>query len=309
MVVKVSINGERFILLSSPMLYFLVKIGVAPNKNTLLPPFTGKAVKSLLMKANPSLETIFEPPTQTYSPKPIKITPFTTDDKVYMWVRHGSNKVMEAKAGETLYFYIGFKEHVAHLVFQALEKLIDGVQLFNTEWRLTEFTEILKAEIPVENPPLDLTKIQAITVELKTPAKLIDPYKKTPYGRFLPVAGFLFAYNIGDIVSSKKKREKDYWHLINIANAVLQETHSAPETIKRVFYIYKGKPLPGLYGYIKYHICHNTLTPETNTLLANTILHAQIMGIGSGRATGFGHIKIKTQPTNQTHQEKQTLTQ
>jgi len=293
MVVRVSVNGKRFILLSSPMLYLLVKIGVVPDKDVLLPPFTGKAVKSLLMKANPGLQVVFEPSAQTYSPKPIKVTPFTPDDKVYMWVKLGSNKVMKAKAGETLYFYIGFKEHIAHLVFQALEKLIDGVELFNAEWRLTEFTEVIKAEIPSESPLIDLTKAQTVTVELKTPAKLIDPYKKTPYGRFLPVAGFLFAYNIGDIVSSNKKREKEYWHLINVANAVLQETHSALETVKRVFYIYRGKPLPGLFGYIKYRINQDILTPEANILLSNTILHAQIMGIGSGRATGFGHVKIK----------------
>ena len=46
---------------------------------------------------------------------------------------------------------------------------------------------------------------------------------------------------------------------------------------------------------MKYYIDHEILNQklELKTLIENILSHAQIMGVGAGRANGFGHITIK----------------
>ncbi len=274
--------------------YFFAWVRVMPNNDVLLPPFTGKVVKSLLIKANPVLEEVFS---GKYSPKPIHLSTFArvVDGKmIFMWKKSGVDEdvSMRLGMGQEAMFYIGFTEDVAHQVMDALSNL-DGVELFNVKWVLVEYG-IECYKLPSKDIPVRyrLDNIEAVKVEFRTPTLLLDPYKKTRYRRFLPLPGIVFSYNIGDLL--RMERSRDYIETVDLVNALLNETYSALETTKTVMYIYEGKRLPGITGYVKYMIDWSLVDKlDAKLFLENLLLHTKIMGVGTSRANGFGHVTIR----------------
>ena len=305
MVLIASLDSIPRLLMSAPhRLFMLFRISLTVDGDAILPPFTGKVVRSLLIKAEPRLQSVlgwgsvFEADgVSIHSPKPIHVsTLFRVVDgsEKYLW--KSSRNMQESgeitvSTGEILHFYIGFDETISHLVLSALSN-IDYITLFNTKWYLVKLEMLKTVELPSDNPGLNLGG--AVTVELKTPTLPIDPYKKSCYRRFLPLAGILFAYNIGDLLRAERGTLQ-YVTVVNTLNTYLTETHKVWDTMKRIHYIYEGKKLPALYGRITYIVDEEVhKQPELKTLIENIIVHAQIMGVGSSRAIGFGHIKVKT---------------
>ena len=287
--------GVRKLFETSPRNYYFGYVKLVPDKDVLLPPFTGKVVKSLLIQANPSIEEVFS---GRYTPKPIHVSTLIRIDgssrRVYLWKRYGSKQelTMRLGTGQTTMFYIGFTEDIAHKVINALMNLND-IELFNAKWSLIEYG-VEKYSLPAEHIPgqFSIDNAVAIKVEFRTPTLLLDPYKTSKYKRFLPLPGIVFSYNVGDLL--RMERNRDYIETINLLNAVLNETYSALETVKPIMYIYEGKGYPAITGYIKYMIDWD-LVEKTGAqkLLENIIVHASIMGVGTSRANGFGHVTIK----------------
>lgn len=271
----------------------MARVVVVPDRDQVIPSFSGKVVKTLLISSNKSLEYIFN--SKELNPKPIHISPLgyvSENGKiVYLWKKAGDPSKLRIISGRKYFFYIGFEESIEHQVLDAVNS-IDGVKVFNTRWSLEEI-DYTSIEIPSEKPQYRI-KGDYIKVELRSPTNIIDPYKKSKYRRFLPLSGFLFAYNIGE-VARILHRNDIYWELIRIFNTVLQETHHVWDTVKKIMYLYEGKAIPGLIGYIKYYIDKEYLEKNINIklLIENTLTHATIMGVGSGRANGFGHITLK----------------
>ena len=296
MVLKVSLDNKRILLLSSPRRYSIAKIVVVPDRNQVIPSFSGKVVKTMLIKSDNRLEYVFT--SRELQPKPIHITPLgyigERGKVVYLWKKEESLSPLRVYGGEKYFFQIGFEESIEHLVLDAING-IDGLEVFGVKWYVMEI-DYSSIEIPSEKPEITIDGREYVKVELRSPANLIDPYKKTRFKRFLPLAGILFAYNIGEIARIIQRNDV-YWSLVNTFNAVLQETHNVWETVKKVMYVYEGKALPGLIGYIKYYIDKEFLDRQEGLkkLIENTLIHATIMGIGSGRANGFGHVTIKTE--------------
>jgi len=289
-----SIDVSRILCFSSPRMYFEAKVSLTVEREAILPPFTGKVSKSLLIKGCDKLETIFKSP--NINPKPIKVSPLgylRNGREVYLWIRDGG-KIGVAKAGpdREYFFYIGYEETVSHSVEEALSN-IDGVELFGTKWYISNI-EINSYTLPSSKiSKYDISNSTEVKVSFRSPVNIVDPYRKSRYRRFLPIAGFLFSYNIGEIARLERDN-KLYWILIDYISAVLQETHNVWNTVKKIHYIYDGEKIPGLTGYIKYYINHDLLEnkPEITKLIENILQHAEIMGVGSGRANGFGHVKI-----------------
>lgn len=294
----------KLLMSASHRLFMLFRISLMVDSDAILPPFTGKVVRSLLIKAEPRLQSILGSGSgfevngvNIQSPKPIHVsTLFKVVDgsEKYLWKSSSwgdHTPDITVSTGEIIHFYIGFDETISHLVLSALSN-IDYITLFNTKWYLIKLEMLKTVELPSDNPEFNLG--QAVTVELKTPTLPIDPYKRSHYKRFLPLAGILFAYNIGDLLRAERGTLQ-YITVVNMLNAYLTETHKIWDTMKRVHYIYEGKKLPALYGRVTYIVDEGVhKQQELKTLIENIIVHAQIMGVGSSRAIGFGHIKVKT---------------
>lgn len=303
-----SLDGLRVLFSGAPRRYCRVVVWVSPVNDAVLPSFTGKVVKSLLIKANPLLERVFGRDS-VYNPKPIHVTPLgyfgDKGSPRFLWKTFGRDEVVVVRGGRSYFFRLGFDEAVESMVLEALHRL-DGLELFNTKWYVLGF-EVETVKLPTRNPRIRLDDAAVVKVMLRTPNAPLDPYKKTVYKRFLPLPSIMFAYNAGEI-TRMLQRGPDYWRLLDLLNLVLTETHYVWDTVKKIYYLYNGKKLPALIGYIKYMVNQQPLL-ENRTLkllIENILEHATIMGTGTSRANGLGHIEIKIEKeihnqNNKTH--------
>jgi len=55
-VIIASLDGKRLLYSAPPRRYYVARVGIVVSNPAILPSFTGKAVKSLLIKSNPELE-------------------------------------------------------------------------------------------------------------------------------------------------------------------------------------------------------------------------------------------------------------
>lgn len=280
--------------MSTPRRYYKVRVCIRPAAPAVLPVFTGKVVKSLLIEANPNMRNVFE---SAFNPKPVSISTlyrFRGGKREYLWKRAGSSKYPVVEPGEKLYFHIGFTEDVEPMVLEAVYGL-NGVETAGIKWFLEE-VELHSYELPAPSDKIPeeyrISGKHGVKIEFRTPVLLIDPYKKSRYKRFLPTPGNVFAYNIGDLL--RLERGRDYINTVILVETVLNETYKVLETAKPVRYVYEGKELPGITGYVNYVFDWDFIKEkEIETFLENLLLHASIMGIGSSRASGFGHVTIK----------------
>jgi hypothetical protein len=63
--------------------------------------------------------------------------------------------------------------------------------------------------------------------------------------------------------------------------------------LRTAWYLYEGRLLPGLIGYIIYHVDETAQASSSHIeTLSHLLSHAAVMGAGSSRAAGFGHVEI-----------------
>ena len=295
---------DRLLLSASPRRYMLLEVCVTPSRRVILPPFTGKVVKSLFVKANNVLENIFSKPlvleidnVKVYVPKPIRVTPLyvrsSNGSTRFLWKKDLGGSKLCLRGGQEACFLVGFEEQLEEEVFKGIMGL-DNVELFDAKWSVSQVKVVYNYKLPSSEHDVRLDNATGIRLVFKSPVKLVDPWVKSRYGRFLPLAGVVFSYNIGELLRLWR-RNTDYWTIVSLVSAVLRETYRVLETAKVVTYVYDGKKLPGLGGYVTYKVDVELLNniQGLKYLVENILAHAKIMGVGSSRAIGLGHVEIR----------------
>jgi len=290
-----SLDGKRLLYSAPPQRYYVAEVGVVVSNPAVLPSFTGKAVKSLLIKSNPELEKVFKEGLPDH-PKPIHVTPIGYRDEkgrvIYLW-KKGSDKIMVVEPDKHYFFTVAYSEEIAKAVSEALLGLND-IELFNTRWIITDLN-ISYTVLPSDDPPIKLDDTVAVKIMLRTPVQPIDPYRKSMYKRLNIMPGVFFSYNAGEI-TRMYKRGPEYWRVLDILNYVLIESKTYWKTIRQVDVQYDNKQIPALTGYVKYWVNLENTSKTEKLLVENILSHAEIMGAGSSRSIGLGHIQVKTEP-------------
>lgn len=260
--------------------------------------YTGKFVKTMLMTANPELQGVFASGNQL-TPKPIRITPLLEENverPVYSRVvitRFGESSgkpKQEPKpisVGGVYNVYIGYRESLESQVGLIISKLTSGVEFDYGSRVKVKLIEYERINILV---PEDFG---SVSVYFVTPAVFVDPFAKISLAessdrarRFIPHPAVVFSVNVYDVFRDEYVR--------NIARLSysLVESHTVLNTVTKTWYYYDGEWLPGVIGYAKYFLRRNV--PERARKAIKEILRdAMEMGVGSGRAAGFGFTKIK----------------
>lgn len=265
-----------------------LKLKVSPFITT---DFTGKFVKSLLITANPELEKIFEDKKYP-SPKPLRITPLLegkNEVPVYPKVIN-STKPKEnpspISVGGIYSIYLGYGQSLEPQISLTISKLLSGVELeygSKVSVRLLEY-ERIEQEVP--------DSFNSVKIYFISPAIFVDPFRKFSQiekgreKRFIPFPPIIFSVNVYDLFKDKYKR-----NIIRLSYALV-ESHTILNTVSRVWYYYDGKWLPGVIGYAKFFMRKN-LQKHTKMAIREILQNAIEMGVGSGRAAGFGFIKMK----------------
>ncbi|QXJ32097.1 CRISPR system precrRNA processing endoribonuclease RAMP protein Cas6 [Saccharolobus shibatae] len=267
--------------------------------------YTGKFVKSLLINANPSFNEIFE--NSSYpTPKPIRITPLLRGDGKFptqaiypkKFSNNSSNKehnsqLSTIQIGGEYYFLVGIRSDLQKDFLEALGKLFVGVKFkygnFDVSVKVTGYDQI-----DVSYP----TDYQYLYIKFISPSVFSDPFSRIAgvsrekIKRFIPIPPIIFSTNVYELL-----RERYGKSIIRLGYA-FYESHNNIETIKRIWYYYDGKWLPGIIGYAKF-IKKEKVRREALEDFVKILTHAQIMGVGSGRANGFGYVVIETDKQKQ----------
>ena len=247
--------------------------------------YTGKFVKTVLINANPELEAVFEDKKYP-SPKPIRITPLLDERERPVFIkaegRRPVNPPSPISIGGVYNIYVGFRNGVEPMLHKAISKLTGGLEIdYGTKVSVRVIgMKVVKTQIP--------DRFSKVRVHFISPVILADPFarmlnKKRHIKRFLPLSGILFYVNIYELFRKKRKSIMSY------VNYALVESHAIMDGIKRIWYYYDGKWLPAIYGVADYLLSDLSYISVIKEILKDGIE----MGVGSGRATGFGSVKVE----------------
>ncbi|MEM4004483.1 MAG: CRISPR system precrRNA processing endoribonuclease RAMP protein Cas6, partial [Desulfurococcaceae archaeon] len=274
--------------------------------------FSGKLVKTILIRSIPRLEELFKP-TAGSMPKLIHISPLyrvKNDGEIecvysYAVCRETSAyvKCVDALKPITLngryHFHIGFH--------QSVEKVTD---VLNALLNYSECFEFMNQKVCVEIAEIEawnaveLGRNLAIRVMNSGGLKLVfasptmprDPFRTSgKYKAYLPTPEIVFATPVyakqianGEYTIKKFRRELLY------LRRLFHETYSVWGSI-RVRWVYYGRrPEPALIGYVNYRVNYEYLDFLKQGLnveewLGEVFAYTLALGVGAGRATGFGH--------------------
>lgn len=253
--------------------------------------FTGKFVKTLLMTANPELEKIFEDKKYP-SPKPLRITPLLEGEKEVPVYPKAINTAKPKESpspisvGGVYTIYLGYEQSLEPQISLTIAKLLGGVEVeygSKVNVKLLEY-ERVEQEVP--------SSFKSVKVYFVSPAIFVDPFikvsqiEKDRAKRFVPFPPLIFSVNVYELFKDTYKR-----NIIRLSYTLV-ESHTILNTVSRVWYYYDGKWLPGVIGYAKYFMRDN-VHKYAKIAVRKILQNAIEMGVGSGRAAGFGFVKMK----------------
>ncbi|MEM0240973.1 MAG: CRISPR system precrRNA processing endoribonuclease RAMP protein Cas6 [Candidatus Nezhaarchaeales archaeon] len=275
--------------------------------------FTGKLVKTILIKAIPQLEHYFKPSSE---PKLIHISPLykgTQDKKkcIYSYVQCKNSGYTIKCEGEpvlvhlngSFYFYLGFHSSIVK-IHDVVQALVDYAECFDFMNKRV-CVRVLGVEFPnVHELGLNVAKKAlesgAIKVVFSSPTMLRDPLRTS--GKFktlLPSPFNVFATPVYTILFSKglcsvRRLRTELLRLHRLFN----ETYSVLGGLKIRWVYYSKRPEPALIGYVNYRVNYEYLDFLKQGLnveewLGEVFAYTLALGVGAGRATGFGHVEIK----------------
>jgi len=278
--------------------------------------FSGKLVKTILTRSIPRLEEFFRP-TMGSTPKLLHISPLyrvknnREVECVYSYAvcRKTSAyvKCIDALKPVTLngryYFYIGFHQSVENVtdVLNALLNYNECFEFMNQKvcaevveieaWNAVELGKNLVARVMNSG---------SMKIVFSSPTMLRDPLRTS--GKFktlLPSPFNVFATPVYTILFSKglssvRRLRTELLRLHRLFN----ETYSALGGVKVRWVYYGRRPEPALVGYVNYRVnfeYFDFLKQGLNVedWLGEIFAYMLALGVGAGRAAGFGHVELK----------------
>lgn len=277
--------------------------------------FTGKLVKSILIRACPWLEESFKP-SKGPVPKLLHVSPLfrVTGNRgiecVYSYARckqrgyfvKCDGPPIPVVLGGNYYFYFGFHEFST-----SSSKVLDALLSYRDCFEFMGQRVCIGVEgLDVYNPhsvSLDLARrvleTGGLKVKFSSPTMLRDPLK--PRGKhktLLPSVFNVFAtpvyawlYASGRYTKGCLRRELLRLHRL------LGETYSVLGGVRVKWIYYSSKPEPALIGYVNYRVNQDYLEYLKSRMnveewLSEVFAYTLTLGVGAGRATGFGHVEI-----------------
>ena len=197
------------------MTYLIAEVFVSPLTNAIIPPFTSKVGKSLVLS------------------KKVTISPLKKGGR-FLIKYSKVPRFMEVEGGEVYSFEVGGRRED---VIEALSEVSDK-EVFNTKWEV----------IDVELKEVKYELGEKINVIIKTPALIIDPLKKSKRKRFTNLFAFVFAVNFMDHLGLSREEYK------RMITELEEKVSEEPSKVGYVTVIYGGKEIVGLVGELRYRV-------------------------------------------------------
>ncbi len=247
--------------------------------------YTGRLVRRLVALCAPSLLA-----RRPGEPSRVAVTPlYLRGQPLYPRLRSGRletptlpiGEVYEAEVG-----VVGGEEHLNEL----LSCLKEGVEL--DAWGVTLEARLVGHHVlyrwdEAGEPIVDLQRATAITVELRSPALPVNPWKPgSRWKRLIPTPSTLFSVNILDYTRTPSR-------LKSLAATLEKLLAPIPTTLSDVrveeVVMRMGVATPALRGRVTLIVEGEEGLEEASRVLS----YATILGIGASRSTGMGTVRLR----------------
>jgi len=282
--------------------------------------FTGKLVKSLLIDANPRLKEVFAK-TSGSQPKLVHVTPLYQEvgGKVRCLYSYavgsedggrGGRGVARVTIGRGTYrFYVGFVDGDVYgaLGFDELYNTllnISGRHRFGNHDVVTELQSVgvvdakLHARRAVEGLVSGGWKLRLV---FSSPTLLRDPLRASKYKSLVPTPINIFSTPVYILHYLKGKlTARNVMKTLLILHRLLNEPYSYLRTVSTRWVVYeRGRnPIPALVGYVNLYLNSSYYEQyakryEVEELLEKVLTVTSVLGTGTSRASGFGHVLVE----------------
>lgn len=303
----------RCLFMLNKLVLVRVDVGVSGFYGYL---YTSKLVKTILVRAYPPLEEHFKP-VRGSIPKLIHITPLYENTSrgvkcIYSyancrpsaWMAKCTGPPRIIELNSNYYFYLGLHE-----------SLVKHSDIVSALVNYNECFEFIKQRVCVETMGIEVLnphhiaekiveealKNKGVKIIFSSPTLLRDPLKTMrKHKTLLPTPINVFATPIYlQLHTTGTYRKAVFRRQLLRIHRLFNETYSILNTARVKWVYYTDKPIPALAGFANYRIDENYMKQlETHGVdvkkwLIEIFTHAITLGVGTGRATGFGHIEIK----------------
>lgn len=278
--------------------------------------FTGKLVKTLVLRSNPDLSKFFEP-SKAGPPKLIHISPlFRLDGNdvrcEYSFVECRGGLMAKCDGEPSIVsldgvygFYLGFHRDVASYS-EVLSNLVNNIQgcfEFMNQKVCTEPLEFEYVDAVAAGRRLagEVLETGGVKIVFSSPVMLRDPLK--PMGKFksfTPTPMNVFATPIYSLLYARGLYSVKRFRLELLRlHRIFNETYTLFKSLRLKWVYYNLKPEPALTGFVNYRLNRDYLgfLREKGVVveewLGSILAYTIALGVGAGRATGFGHVSIK----------------
>ncbi|MEM1675282.1 MAG: CRISPR system precrRNA processing endoribonuclease RAMP protein Cas6 [Desulfurococcaceae archaeon] len=278
--------------------------------------YTAKISKTIVIKIDRRLREFFKP-IKGSKPKLIHITPFyfkTDSDRtvcLYSYIKCRSRNIVKCEGYPQIvqldgryYFFFGFHTSIVKpedFLNKAIQYGNDCFEFMSqklcVEIESIEIIDAYKLGVEVAEKILD---DKGLKIVFSSPTILRDPLRSVnKYKSFIPTPFNVFATPVYIMLINKGLYTKRRLLTeLSKLHKLFNETYSVLGGVKIKFIQYGEKPEPVLIGYVNYRINEDYLKFLNNRLnivewLGEIFSYTIALGVGTGRASGFGHVNLK----------------
>ena len=284
-----SIDGTGFLT--------VIRVSATPINDAILPPFTGRTTKSILLKSS-CLSHVARLYESRGAFRPVAVTVLRRGNERLVKYCNGDITPITVKAGERLYFYVKFySPEPVHIA--PCDEIVDvGYAKFNITFDKIVVYDITSlgsrnwntVTLYFNTPTLLTNKIMIPPVE----SKLIERLRRLPESyKILPTPSYIFAAAVRQWIAILNNDKPDMltlpYRVGRIMDIVLREIHY---NVKPVTACY-GKDDNGRMKRVKGFTGRITLEPlvdELKPLIQKLAVFSAVMNLGKSRSIGFGEV-------------------
>lgn len=203
----------------------------------------------------------------------------------------GEPEIPVLHGGSLVWFEIGVASSAAPVIEELVECLGDGLVLENF-WGVERLVvrgerALLYYRFEPGKPIVRLRGGGAVKITFAAPTLPTNPWKSSKWKRLLPAPEYLLAVNARSLYGD------DYASALISASKILSPSPTIMRTVFIRYYYYEGSLLPALVGYAKFYVDLEDAGEAEVRIAEDLLSHAAVMGVGSGRAAGFGNVWVE----------------
>lgn len=273
------------------------------------PVFTGKLIKRLLISANPNLMDVFAK-TRGVAPKLVHITPLY-DENTKIHCLHTITLEEIPEYPKKFVFYVGSVDDGRNVLNGTLR--VSSLDMYDTLLNTPNYISFAKTTIRAELQSIEKVEIDKntenavksfgkrgkLSLIFSSPTLLRDPFVSSKYKSFLPSPLTIFSTPVYVLLFIQGKlTANNYRKILLHLHRTIGIPYSYIKTLKTLKIPYRnGSSIPALGGYVNLYM-HQDLTmnqtEKTLHILRELIPITLALGVGTSRATEFGHVTLRS---------------